>query len=407
MKTPSPVSSFAFVMSLCAILLTACDGTGTVSASERPAADDLRVTRGAIRPRVLLTGELEAAESIHMKGPNTAAWQLQIRWLAEEGMTVKAGDKVAEFDSSQLGSSLQELSAREIEAHNQLSSLRARLVADEAEAEFAVERQRAALAKARLEAEIPEGLEPAIEYQGKQRDYEQAQLELARLVQELASKQQASSSEIAVEEIALRQAAAEKERVAEAISKLTLVAPRDGLVILGTNPRESRTFQTSDITWPGLTVAEMPALDSLRINARLLDVDDGRVRPGMPAKAVLDAYPDEVLEGRVEYVEQIAQQLGRRSLRRSFRVLVSLDAIDLERMRPGMSVKVVIEGETAGEADLIPRQSLEWTDQGPRARLADGDWRQLELGSCDAWYCVVKSGLESGDRLAPATGVAR
>ncbi len=357
-----------------------------------------------IRSRLLLTGELKAAESVLLKTPATESWQLQIRWLAEDGVPVRAGDKVAEFDSSQLGSRLERLRASQIEASIQLSSLRARLAADLDAAEFAVENQRGTLEKARLNAEIPQGLESEIDFQRKQSDYQRALLELEKLASALAAKDQARGSEIAVQEIALDQATAEMERVDEAIGRLTLVAPRDGLLILGRNSRENRIFQTSDNTWPGLTVAEMPDLDTIRVEARLLDVDDGQVRSDMQAEVVLDAYPGEALSGRVVYVEQIAQQLGRRSLRRSFRVWVELDQIDVERMRPGMSVKVVIDGEPSAEADLVPRSSLDWTAEGARVRLADGSWQAVELGACDSWRCIVEDGLASGQRLARAIG---
>jgi len=397
------------ILSCCALLsstllLASCGGSSALSAAEGTATAEPRVERGVIRSRLLLTGELKAAESVLLKTPNTESWQLQIRWLVEDGVPVRAGDKVAEFDSSQLGSRLERLRASQIEASIQLSSLRARLAADLDAAEFAVESQRGALEKARIDAEIPQGLESEIDFQRKQADHQRALLELEKLDSELAAKDQARGSEIAVQQIALDQATAEMDRVSEAIGRLTLVAPRDGLVILGRNSRENRTLQTSDNTWPGLTVAEMPDLDTIRVEARLLDVDDGRVRPDMQAEVVLDAYPNETLNGRVVYVEQIAQQLGRRSLRRSFRVWVELDQLDVERMRPGMSVKVVIDGEPSEEADLVPRGSLDWTAEGARARLADGSWQTVELGACDSWRCIVEDGLAPGQRLARATG---
>jgi hypothetical protein len=51
---------------------------------------------------------------------------------------------------------------------------------------------------------------------------------------------------------------------------------------------------------------------------------------------------------------------------------------------------------------VAPRRALDLAGPTPRARLADGGWRDVELGPCDAHRCVVVAGLAAGTRLAPA-----
>ena len=78
----------------------ACHGGGTRRAAVGEVARTEPVERGDIVDRVLLTGELHAASNTDLTVPRTEVWQLAIRSMAEDGATVKAGDRVLEFDNS-------------------------------------------------------------------------------------------------------------------------------------------------------------------------------------------------------------------------------------------------------------------------------------------------------------------
>ena len=62
-------------------------------------------------------------------------------------------------------------------------------------------------------------------------------------------------------------------------------------MVVRDHPWEGRRLQEGDGVWVGLPLAQLPELSSLRIEADLPDVDDGRIGAGMPATIILDAYP--------------------------------------------------------------------------------------------------------------------
>src|SRR5258708_7946818 len=82
---------------------------------------DLVAHRGSLRSRVLLTGELAAARSDDLSAPRTREFQLQIRWLAEDGAAVKAGDPIVAFDNSRFSTEIEEKRLAASSAADQLA----------------------------------------------------------------------------------------------------------------------------------------------------------------------------------------------------------------------------------------------------------------------------------------------
>ena len=88
------------------------------------------------------------------------------------------------------------------------------------------------------------------------------------------------------------------------------------------------------------------------------------------------------------------------SLRRAFDVIVHLDDLDSERMRPGLSARVIVDrGEQKGVL-LAPRAAIDFNGQSPRLHLAGGETKDVKLGECNAQNCVVLSGADENLRLA-------
>lgn len=384
-------------LALAGLLQMACGGSSAADSNHRK---ELTVRRGELTERILLTGELVAEDAVALITPNANIWPVQIRWLAEDGTEVQEGDVVVEFDNSQLTANLEPMRARVVEESNQLISMRSRLSNDRSEARYDFEQKQAAHEKAKLDAKIPAEIQARIEYERLQLELRRKELELKEAERKLETVVEAGKAELSIQEIALEEARREMEKAEASIARLALKAPRSGILLVGQDPREGRTFQSGDNSFPGTAVARMPDLETIIVEARLFDVDDGRVLVGRPVVAALDSFPGEVLNGEVRQVEGIAQKEGR-SQRQFFRVLVDLEEIDVERMRPGMSVKLEIASEVHRDVLLVPRRALTWVEGKPHAVRANGSV-EVELGACDLAECVVLSGLDEGDALVAA-----
>jgi multidrug resistance efflux pump len=362
------------------------------------------VRRGELHPRLLLTGELRAAKALALSVPATPSFEVQIRWLAEDGSRVAAGQPVAELDNASFLARLEEQRLAEATAAADLARIEAQAGVDRADKEFGVEQARTDLAKARIAAAVPAELLPKRDYQDRQLKLRQAQSSLGKALQDLAAQRAKAAADVGVQRIVLEQARRDLALATAAIHDLTLRAQRDSLVVVGDHPIQGRKLQAGDNVWTGMTVATLPETSSMLVDAELSDVDEGRVALGMPSTCVLDAYPEIPYRGRVVKIAGVARESRRTALVRSIAVSVALDPVaprDAARLRPGMSVRVEIAGAPAREALLVPRAALDLADPAapPRVRLAGGGVAPVRLGACDIFWCVAVSGVREGQAL--------
>lgn len=366
-------------------------------------APELEVERGAFQERFLLTGELQASEARTLSVPRTTNWQVQIRWMEDEGTRVEAGQKVLELDNSAVATDLEDKKLQAVEAENELARMQADAEAAIEDKRFAVEQKRAELEKAEIEAQVPAEILPRREHQERRLALERAQLELAKARDDLEATIEAKQAEVDIQRVDLARARREIETAERAIEALTLEAPTDGVLVVEEHPREGRKLQIGDNVWVGLAVMRIPDLTTLGVEAVLSDVDEGRVEPGMDVTVTPDAFPDMRLPGRVEEVSPVAREIEGAPLLRYFAVQIALDPdveIDRERLRPGMSVKAEVTGPVRDDVLLVPRTAVDVSAQEPRVRLADGRLAAVRLGPCNPTHCVVEDGLEAGQRLA-------
>lgn len=362
-------------------------------------ARDLAVHRGRFEDRFLISGQLVAIHADNLAVPRIPSWQTTIRWMEAEGTVVKAGQKLVEFDTSSFAQDYGEKVLARDQAESELEQAEADRAGAQADKEFQVAQKTIAVEKARIAAAIPADFIRGKEYQDHQMALKRAETDLEKAREDLAAQQTSSAETLLQKRIALDKARRELDAARLALDGMVLTAPRDGILVIADHPWQGRKLQTGDSVWVGLPVVSLPDLTAMRVDAKLSDVDDGRIAPGLPVACILDAYPDRTYTGRIAEITPVAQEEAGRSLRRAYNVHIELDKADSDRMRPGMSVKVEVRPPVREDVLIAPRSGLDFTGTAPRARLASGAAVEVKLGPCNADSCVIESGVEDGARL--------
>ncbi len=401
-RLAAAVLCFASVLAAgaaCSGAVQGADGTGSGGLDHQQYSSELVVRQGDFRQILLLSGELRAVSGYPVVVPDLPEWETTIRWIVEDGSEVAEGDRLVELDTAQIASQLEDKESARLQKINELARQEAEVAKTLAERQFAVERTRIEIERAEIDADVPEDVQSRRQFQESQLAVEQTRVAHEKAVADLEATQEASAAQLEVLNVELAQAAREVEEAQRAIETMVLVAPRKGIVVVGENRREDRKFQAGDMIWVGYPVLEIPDLSAMMVEARLSDVDDGKIAEGMRTQCTLDTYPDSPVAGVVADISPVAHEAGRRSMQRYFRVAVNLDTSDPDLMRPGMSVKVEVETTRLSDVVLVPREALAFEDDGVYLVLARGGRELVQLGPCNVLECVLEDGPPVGTTL--------
>lgn len=366
--------------------------------------DGWQVRRGELVTTVPLTGEVRPVTSEALVVPRTALRPLQIRWLAEDGSEVRAGEKVIELDSSAAISVLEDLRARLDIQRSQVAQARAAASMKLAERQIDVEKRQIELARAELLADVPPEVLPRRELHERRLRLERARAALAKAEGELGATEKEGDADLRIALIEQDKVEQELAQTEGSLDLLRIKASRSGPFLLNQSWNGPRRFAVGDNVWPGWPLAVVADTSEMQVEAWLWDVDDGRILEGAGATCVLDAFPTVRIPGRVRSLAPAARELGAPGGRRAFAVVVELEISESVRLSPGMSARVEVESGRWSSVLLVPRAALDLESVPPRVALASRETREVHIGACGPLECVVEEGVEQGQRLRPWPG---
>ncbi|MGB8635561.1 MAG: efflux RND transporter periplasmic adaptor subunit, partial [Rhodanobacteraceae bacterium] len=283
----------------------------TVTASAPSAGDSGAV----LQATGYITARRQATVSAQIVGTLTEV-------LIEEGDYVKKGQVLARLEDSSQQAYLNSARASAVAAEARVGEMRTQLVQATRDSE-------------RQQNLVKRGLVP-------RQQAEQASTQMDSLRAQLASaRAQAKAAEAQV-------------AVAQVNYNYTVVrAPFDGVII-------NKAAQVGEIIAPaaaggGFTrtgVGTIVDMDSLEVDVDVNEAYIGRVKPDMPAEAVLDAYPDWTIPAHVIAIVPAADR-GKATVK----VRVGLDQKD-ERIVPDMGVRVSFLEKKPESAPETPKGVL-------------------------------------------------
>ena len=182
-----------------------------------------------------------------------------------------------------------------------------------------------------------------------------------------------------------------------------IVAPAQGMVVLREEYRSSqkRKPRVGDVLLRNQPLIDLPDLSAMKIKTRVREVDLFKVTQGKKGKIRVDAYPQLAFSGTVSTIGVLAlSDVGRFTEEKFFEVYMTLDQTD-QRLRPGMTTRVVIEGEEVSDVIAIPLHSL-FNEGGENYCYIYQSGRQCErrevkIGISNDQWVEIKSGVREGE----------
>jgi multidrug efflux pump subunit AcrA (membrane-fusion protein) len=373
----------------------------------RPSRPDVGVPIEAKKADLVLTveveGELVAVRSTEIGVPPVAEVDFKIAFLAPEGQAVKKGESVLKLDTEILERQLAEKRAELAEAQKKVEQKEIDLGMKLMDLEQQAAQARAELGRAQLKVEVPAEVQQRIELEkalldkkGRERDIQNLDAE-GRVTRALTGAELSSLSQ-------QRDRAAGRVRALEdAIEKMNIKAPQDGIVVYRANWRDEKK-KVGDSVWFGEVVLALPDLAEMKGDAFVDEADGGPVREGQTVTLRLEARSDFDLPGKVARIGRTVKQRSWRTPLKGYRVDVVLGKTDPTFMRPAMRFRGEIETGRIPGVLLVPRDAVFLRDAEPVVWVHRAlGWREVRvaLGRSNRTQVEIVSGLAPGDRVSP------
>jgi multidrug efflux pump subunit AcrA (membrane-fusion protein) len=119
----------------------------------------------------------------------------------------------------------------------------------------------------------------------------------------------------------------------------------------------AKPFKVGDNVYAGMVLAEMPDLSTLRMDAKVEEIDRGRIAVDQVVKVRIDSLPELTLNASIRQISLLAEANNEWPPVRNFRAYAAIPNPD-PRLRPGMNGGMDIIVNRLPNAISIPAKAL-------------------------------------------------
>jgi multidrug efflux pump subunit AcrA (membrane-fusion protein) len=374
-------------------------GSTSGADGKNPGYSTVTVTRGDISMTVSASGKLEPIYYTTIRpDPNLPARRL-VRVLVSEGQRVKAGQALAEIDSSGLDLDLQSAKANYEAQKLKLASLKALPTAEQlAQSKAGLEQARQEVASAQESYESAKSLADKNLASKNQLADAERQLTVAR-AQLSAAEQSYQTVQAGSTEDVIQAQEAEVAQAENTLQKAKLIL--DSTVIR--SPAAGRVtnilVQAGDLVDPSTAIMSVADMGRMVLQAQVNEADVGQVKIGQTALVTPAGYPDLQLKGRVTGLDLTAEVEGNVSV---FNAAIEVANGDGQLLW-GMSADADIQVLNLTNVLTLPNTALQIRGGSTQVfvpkqgKLIPLD---VQVGPSDGVHTEIVSGLEQGQEVA-------
>jgi multidrug efflux pump subunit AcrA (membrane-fusion protein) len=371
-----------------------------------------KVRTGPLEQTIRITGMTIAQKAALITAPlmygsrRDGDYSLTLQELIANGVTVKKGEKLAEFDRLYMQLRLDDYEAVVDQHERYLKILYAQLDVTRTAHNRKIAQAKGAWDKALLNLKTAP-VRSAIAIEKYQLAADEAK---SRYDEYLVQAKYLDTSEMAAIkrlELDVRECKLEAQRARNNMDKMFIRAPLDGLTVIQSIQRgtDQGRIEAGDRLQPGQLLMQVVDVHSMIVSAAVNQVDADAMRMGAKAHIRVDAFPDLDLPGRVVSIGAFAKMgTYRRSYLSEVPVRIKFEKLD-SRLIPNYSVSADVVLSAKDSATIVPRECLFEEAGGEKhfAYVRNGDrWerREVQVGLENNTASEITGGLQSGEEVA-------
>jgi multidrug efflux pump subunit AcrA (membrane-fusion protein) len=369
--------------------------------------DDLKykVKKGELIATLNETGELEAVDSRLITVPFIGyqyGWDFKIIGLVEHGTQVSKGDSIAQIDKNRV---LKELSERQnqleieeanlrkinVQHENTLQNLKTELMS----AQAALNMSKIQLDKGQFESNKERKIDTL--------EYESNLVKLEKAEKNYLLTQTVLKNEKRIQEIKVFQLENSVKDAQDALKKLVVRSPLDGMMQVLQNRRTRQFVKVGDEMYQGQRFASVPDLSKMKAKSTVNEADIAKIHLKQKVIVRLDAFPSIPFEGEIIEISRLSRKKDEKSLIKVFDIVILLYEAD-PILKPGMTVRCEIftaqlDDVYYVENECIIRENLRYylfiEDNG------DFKKKEVKIGPRNIQYTVIYGDYSVGQRVLP------
>lgn len=375
-----------------ALLVLAVAGAAVLASRRGTPVQLVPVARTGIVQSVVATGRLNAPARMDI-GAEVTATVLEVR--VREGDRVKAGALLLRLSDAEARAALQQASAALVEARGRATQ-QATVAAPVAGQ--AVVQAEAAFTTAERDFQRARELVAQGFFSQQKLDDARRALDTARSALQSARVQAQANQPSGVERTLaasrVDQALAAVDIAQARLARLSITSPVDAVVL-------TRSVEPGSMAQPGHVLLTLAAQGGTRIDANVDEKNLRLLTPGMPAKAVADAYPGQSFDAQLNYIAPaVDPQRGTVEVRLAVPNPPPF-------LRPDMTVSVELVGGLKKDALVLPSGAVRDADREAPWVLALRDGLAVrvpvKLGLRGVGSIEITEGLKEGESVIPQT----
>ena len=363
----------------------------------------IKPKRGVFYQTVTSSGELQAINSIEIKGPQSGRqvgiWQMKISRLIPEGTIVKEGDFVAELDKTEVMTKIKELELNIQKIESQFtqakldSSLNLSSLRDEMEnLRFGLEEKGIIRDQSAFEA-------PAIQRQA-QIDYERSERAYKQSVKSYSTKVQQAIAKLSEVGADLSKEQNRFNDLMKTMGEFTIIAPASGMVIYDREWNGRKKTVGSQISAWDPTVATLPDLTKMESITYINEVDIQKIKKDQFVRIKLDANSGKSLTGIVTQVANIGEQRPN-SESKVFETKVQVTEVDTT-LRPSMTTSNEMLVSQIENSLFIPIEAIRNENNLPFVYKKQGRKfikQEVKVGAMNENEAIIEKGITDNDEI--------
>lgn len=381
---------------IASVLTTSLVGCGSDDVTTVKARmDDFHVT-------VKSNGELASAQTAFLSPPSVnGMWRYKLSFLMPEGTPVKKGQMIARFETNKITDKLKQKKDKLSTITKELENLVLQQEKDMEDIKVQLASREVQFRKAKRKAAQVDDTTSKIESQKLKIDLDIATQDLAlykQKVDRLAAKSKLSLSIKQKEKDNLQ---AEVDALMGDLAKLTVKAPKDGLLVHASN-YEGDKFAIGDTLHTGQNFAEIPSLEQMIVKAKISERNLGRLKTGMMVEIVLDANPEIKYAGELTKLGSVIKAKAKNNPEKVIDAEIAINQPDHKIMRPGMIARLSVVIDTHKDVILLPTQAVMLTDGKALIKtksLFGQASKEVTVVAFDEQNTAISEGLSDGEEV--------